>query len=116
MAASRERAVAGVTSGLIGFGQEVSWEARHFGRTWHMTSRITEFDRPRFFVDEMLRGPFRRFRHEHCFEPSGEGTLMTDLVEFKMAGWTIVHTVAGAYLRHLLGTRNALIRAEAERG
>jgi hypothetical protein len=41
---------------------------------------------------------------------------MTDLVEFKMAGWTIVHTVAGAYLRHLLGTRNALIRAEAERG
>ena len=116
MAASGERAVAGVTSGLIGLGQEVSWEARHFGRTWHMTSRITEFDRPRWFVDEMVRGPFSRFHHEHCFEPSGEGTLMTDLVEFEMPGWFIVNTVATVYLRHLLGTRNALIRTEAERG
>ncbi len=33
MVASRERAVAGVTSGLIGAGQELSWEARHFGLT-----------------------------------------------------------------------------------
>lgn len=116
MAASRERAVAGVTSGLIGFGQEVSWEARHFGRTWHMTSRITEFDRPHRFVDEMVRGPFGWFRHEHRFEPSGEGTLMTDLIEFQMPGWFIVNTVATAHLRRLLGTRNALILAEAERG
>lgn len=107
--------MAGVTSGLISFGQEVSWEARHFGWTWHMTSRITEFDRPRWFVDEMIRGPFNQFRHEHRFEPSGEGTLMTDVVEFEMPGWFIVNTVATAYLRYLLGTRNALIRAEAER-
>jgi ligand-binding SRPBCC domain-containing protein len=116
MAASRERAVAGVTSGLIGFGQEVSWEARHFGRTWHMTSRITEFEPPRRFVDEMVRGPFTRFRHEHRFEPSNKGTLMTDLVEFQMPGWVIVNTAGTAYLRHLLVIRNTLIRAEAERG
>lgn len=116
MAASRERAVAGVTSGLIGFGQEVSWEARHFGRLWRMTSRITEFESPHRFVDEMVSGPFRRFRHEHCFEPSGEGTLMTDVVEFQMPGWLIVNTVAAAYLRHLLVTRNGLIRSKAERG
>lgn len=116
MVASRERAVAGVTSGLIGFGQEVSWEARHFGRMWHMTSRITEFHPPGRFVDEMIRGPFRRFRHEHRFEPSGEGTLMTDLVEFQTPGWFLVNTVATVYLRHLLVVRNALIRSEAERG
>lgn len=116
MVASRERAVAGVTSGLIGLGQEVSWEARHFGRMWQMTSRITEFEPPRRFVDEMVRGPFRRFRHEHRFEPSGEGTLMTDVVEFQMPGWFLVNTVAATYLRHLLVVRNALIRSEAERG
>jgi hypothetical protein len=57
--------VAGVTRGFIGFGQEVSSEARHFRRMWHMTSRITAFEPPRRFVDEMARGPFRRFRHEH---------------------------------------------------
>lgn len=58
MAASRERAVGGITSGLIDASQEVSWEAHHLGVRWHMTSGITEFVRPNRFVDEMVRGPF----------------------------------------------------------
>lgn len=115
MMASRERAVAGVTSGLIGPGEEVSWEARQFGRIWRMTSRITEFDAPRRFVDEMIRGPFTRFRHEHIFEPRDDSTLMTDVVEFHMPGWLVTNSLATAYLRHLLSVRNAVIRAEAEK-
>ncbi len=55
MVASGERAIAGVTSGLICGGEEVTWEARHFGVTWRMTSRIVEFDPPRRFIDEMVR-------------------------------------------------------------
>ena len=70
MLASDERAIEGVTSGLISAGEEVTWEARHFGVTWRMTSRIIEFDPPRRFVDEMIRGPFTAFRHEHLFEAS----------------------------------------------
>jgi len=57
MIASQERAVGGVTSGLIGAGEEVSWEARHFGIRWRMTSRISAFDPPHRFVDEMVRVP-----------------------------------------------------------
>jgi hypothetical protein len=30
-ASSGERVVAGVTDGLIGLGQDVTWSARHFG-------------------------------------------------------------------------------------
>jgi len=60
MEASGEEAVGGVTSGLIGLGEEVTWKARHFGVTWRMTSRITELDEPRRFVDEQVRGPFKR--------------------------------------------------------
>lgn len=111
---ARERAVAGVTSGLIDIGQEVSWEARHFGLTWRMTSRITQLDAPVRFVDEMVRGPFSRFRHEHLFEPGDGGTLMTDVVEFEMPGSVLTNPAARAYLRHLLLVRNRLIRAKAE--
>ncbi|NJM41916.1 MAG: hypothetical protein HC853_14760 [Anaerolineae bacterium] len=39
------RAIAGVTSGLIGLGQEVTWRARHFGIWQSLTVRITEFQR-----------------------------------------------------------------------
>ena len=79
---SGERAVAGVTSGVIGLGEFVTWQAKHFGITWKMTSTITEWDRPRRFVDEQCDGPFRSFRHEHVFEPVANGTRLVDHVEF----------------------------------
>ena len=82
MAKSGERVISGVRSGVMKVGVEVSWAARHFGVTWKMTSRITELERPRRFVDEQIRGPFARFRHEHLFEEIDGGTRMTDNVEF----------------------------------
>lgn len=115
MAASRERAVGGITSGLIQAGQEVTWEARHFGVLWRVTSRITEFDPPRWFVDEMDEGrPFSRFRHEHRFEASGPGTRMTDDVTFTTRWGPVVDAVVHVYLRRLMRTRNAAIRRRAE--
>jgi ligand-binding SRPBCC domain-containing protein len=113
MIASGERAVAGVTAGLIGAGQEVSWEARHFGVQWRMTSRITAFEPPHRFVDEMVRGPFRSFRHEHLFEPAGAGTRMTDVVTFRMSLGPVADLPVGLYLRRLLRIRGAAIRSAA---
>lgn len=117
MAASQERAVAGITSGLIGAGERVTWEARHLGRRWRVTSRITEFDPPRRFVDEMEDpGPFAFFRHEHLFETVGEGTRMTDVIEFRTRCGPVAPLVdfaAGAYLRRLIAMRNATIRSRA---
>src|ERR1700741_1101472 len=56
MAQTAERAVAVRTSGLIELGEHVTWEARHFGVRQRFTSRITAFDRPRYFQDSMIRG------------------------------------------------------------
>ncbi len=120
MIASKERAVAGVMSGLIAEGQEVSWQARHFGVQWRMTSRITEFDPPHRFVDEMVRGPFAAFRHEHHFHPHtapvGGGTRMTDVVTFRMALGPPANLPVGLYLRRLMRIRNDVIRKKAEGG
>jgi ligand-binding SRPBCC domain-containing protein len=80
---TREIAVAGVTSGLIGLGQEVTWEATHFGVRQRLTSRITAFDRPFHFRDSQVRGAFKRFDHDHFFEKtSGEWTLMRDVFDY----------------------------------
>lgn len=116
MMASKERAVGGVTSGLIAEGEEVSWQARHFGLQWRMTSRITEFDPPHRFVDEMVRGPFAAFRHEHHFDPSGTGTRMTDVISFRMALGPPANLPVGLYLRRLVRIRNGAIRKKAEQG
>ena len=119
MADSRERAIGGVTSGLIGLGEEVTWRARHFGIPFTMTSRITELDRPRRFVDEQQRGPFRRFHHEHLFEPAAGGTEMIDFVSFVapagIVGRIVERLVLDAYLRKLIEQRGLHIKGEAER-
>lgn len=112
MSDSRERAIAGVTSGLIGGGEEVTWRAWHFGVPIRMTSRITAMTEPESFVDEQVRGPFRSFRHEHEFRPDGSGTLMVDRVRFTAPLGplgSIAEFVLGPYLRRLIEKRNTHI-------
>ncbi len=119
MVASGERAVGGVTSGLIGPDEQVSWQARHFGIQWRMTSRITAFEPPHRFVDEMVSGPFSSFRHEHHFIEHDDGTRMTDTVVVRMGLGPIgpvVDAFAVAYLRRLMATRNRVIKNRAEHG
>lgn len=38
---TKERAIAGKTSGLIGLNETVTWQAKHFGITQKLTSKIT---------------------------------------------------------------------------
>lgn len=62
---TQEKAVAGRMQGLIQLGEAVTWEAKHLGVRHRMTVRVTEFERPYFFIDEMIEGPFLRMRHAH---------------------------------------------------
>jgi ligand-binding SRPBCC domain-containing protein len=116
---SGEAAVGGVTTGVIGLGEFVTWRARHFGITWTMTSTITEWDRPHRFVDEQLKGPFRSFRHEHVFEPVEHGTRLVDHVEFEapfgILGRAVERLILGRYLRQLIDVRNTFLVTEATR-
>jgi ligand-binding SRPBCC domain-containing protein len=113
-----ERAVAGVTSGLIGPGQEVTWRARHFGIWQSLTVRITAFERPTHFADVMLRGAFRRMEHHHYFEQSAEGTIMRDVFTYEpplgILGRIADVVFVRRYMRFFLIERNRVIKTTAE--
>jgi ligand-binding SRPBCC domain-containing protein len=113
-----ERAVAGVTTGLIGMNEEVTWEARHFGVRQRLTSRITAFDRPRHFRDSMVKGAFRRFDHDHDFVESNGGTLMRERFDFDapygVVGRLFTLLVLERYLRRFLLARMRVIKEVAE--
>jgi ligand-binding SRPBCC domain-containing protein len=113
-----EHAVAGVTSGLIGPGQEVTWRARHFGVWQSLTVRVTAFERPTHFADTMLRGAFRRMEHHHYFEPSASGTTMRDVFSFEsplgILGPIADFLFLSRYMRSFLIERNRVIKATAE--
>src|SRR5438552_4023100 len=91
MTHAQERAVAGVMSGLMKLGDTVTWEARHFGMRQYLTSQITEYERPRRFVDEQIKGIFKKIKHLHEFYPDDNGTRMIDVFEFEASfgvfGW-----------------------------
>lgn len=116
--ATGERAVAGVTSGLIGMGESVTWRARHFGVWQELTVAVTEFDRPWLFADEMVRGAFKRMRHVHRFEATSEGTRMTDEFDFEaplgLLGRLAEVLFLTRYMRRFLEARAAFIKAKAE--
>ncbi len=118
MAYTGEQAIAGRTSGLIALGEEVTWRGKHFGFTHEHTSRITAFDRPRHFRDEMVSGRFKSFRHDHYFEASEFGTHMVDLLEFQSPfgplGRLIDLLFLSRYLETLIRERNAIVKREAE--
>lgn len=119
-----EQAVAGVTSGLIGEGGEVTWRARHFGVWQTLSSKITVCDRPRRFTDVMQHGIFARLEHHHWFVPDPDSaapaTIMRD--DFTWAsplgilGKIADAVFVGRYLRKLLSHRNAMIKSIAESG
>lgn len=118
MADSGERAVAGVTSGVMGLGDAVTWRARHFGVPFTMTSTISAFERPKRFVDEQVSGPFTRWWHEHRFEATGDGTRMVDVVEFESPAGPIGRWVNALfltrYMTRLLIQRNEWLASTLE--
>ena len=117
---SGERAVDGVTSGLIGKGQQVTWSARHFGIRQRLTSRITAFDPPRYFRDSLVRGAFSRYDHDHYFEPIEGGTRMVDVFDYAaplgLLGRIVERLFLTRYMRRLLIERAIGIKAVAESG
>jgi ligand-binding SRPBCC domain-containing protein len=116
---TKERAVDGTTSGLIGMGEFVRWQAVHFGVKQHLASRITAFDPPRYFQDTMIEGAFRSMRHDHFSEAQGPGkTLMTDDFIFEaplgVLGLIAETLVLKGYMDRLLTHRNAVLKQAAE--
>lgn len=115
---TNERAIAGKISGLIGMNESVTWRARHFGIYQKLTSKITELDRPNYFVDEMVSGAFSGFKHQHQFSDLNGGTLMIDFFEYQspfgILGKLADKLLLEKYMTNLLLERNQIIKEFAE--
>lgn len=116
-----ERAIAGTTSGLINLGESVTWRAKHLGVWQTLTSKITEMEAPHYFVDEMVDGAFKSFKHEHHFAAhEGSGTTMEDIFTYA-SPFGIIGNLADVlfleqYMQRLLASRNQVIKDYAESG
>lgn len=111
---TNEKAIAGITTGLIGFNEFVTWQAKHFGITQKLTSKITAFERPNQFRDQQQKGPFKFIIHDHYFVYNNGYVLMKDIFNFQSPfgtiGSLIDKFVMTDYLKKLLIKRNDTIK------
>jgi len=113
-----ETAVDGVMQGLMKEGDTVTWKAKHLFKERMLKIRITQLQRPLFFVDEQVQGDFRFMKHEHYFKPAENGTIMIDQFRFQspkgVLGKLVDTVYLNKYLKKLLEVRIAAIRSAAE--
>jgi ligand-binding SRPBCC domain-containing protein len=117
---THERAIDGVMNGLINEGETVTWQAKHLYKERKFTSKITAMQRPDHFTDEMIKGDFKNFHHEHHFKAIENGTIMIDLLNFEspfgIIGKLVNHFYLKNYIETLLLKRNEVIKQYAEGG
>ena len=118
-AKTKEEAIAGRTTGLMELGEEVTWRAKHFGIYQRLTSKMTELEMHGHFVDEMKKGIFKGFRHEHQFKQDGDETIMIDIFDYTsplgILGKTADKLFLEKYMTRFLKERNAVIKLYAEK-
>ena len=118
---SGEQALAtdGVTTGLVGLHQSVTWRAKHFG-VWHnLTSETTALDAPTYFQVTMVKGIFRAMQADHIFHAlSPTLTEMKDIfciaAPLPLLGLLAERLFLRRYMLALLRERNAVIKRVAE--
>lgn len=115
---SNEKAIAGVTTGLINCGETVTWRGRHFGFYLTHKSRITSMELHDYFVDEMEEGKFKTFKHQHFFEEKNGITIMKDHLQYEapfgIFGKLFDVLFLKTHLTQFLLERNKILKETAE--
>ncbi len=119
-AKTKERAIDGITKGVINYNEFVTWEATHFGVRQKLTTKITAYDRPFYFCDEQIKGVFKKMKHEHFFAVTKGIVIMTDKFFFEsplgVLGRVFNAFILTGYLKKFLIERNKIIKRFAESG
>ncbi len=115
---TNEKAIDGITTGLINFNETVTWQGKHFGFTLTHKSRITKMFLYDYFVDEMEEGKFKSFKHEHFFTEENGITIMKDVIQYEtpygILGKLFDKFILKKYLTEFITKRNSIFKNLAE--
>jgi len=82
-------------------GAIIDYRLRVRGVPIRWRTKIESFDPPRMFVDDQVRGPYKRWHHTHTFEPTadGGGTVARDEVRYEPPGGPFKPIVNALFIR-----------------
>ncbi|MGG4166996.1 SRPBCC family protein [Rossellomorea vietnamensis] len=116
---TKERAIDGVTKGVMEEGGSVTWEAIHLGIKQTLTAKIIEMKKPYHFTDVMIKGAFHSFTHVHEFIESRTGTIMKDTFTYQsplgVLGVIADKVFLEKYMRNFIVSRAIELKKIAEK-
>ena len=74
-------------------GALIDYRLRFRGFPIKWRSEILVWEPPHRFVDSQVRGPYRKWVHEHKFVEREGGTLASDRVDYSVLGGSLVNTL-----------------------
>jgi ligand-binding SRPBCC domain-containing protein len=83
-------------------GTFIDYRLSLFGLPFRWRTLIEAVEPGRRFVDVQLRGPYRRWHHEHRFEDAPGGTLVADRVEYELPLGPLGELAHALAVRHQL--------------
>jgi len=96
-------------------GLRIDYRLRIWGVPVQWQSLISVWEEGRRFVDEQTRGPYRRWHHEHRFQADGDGTIVTDRVEYSVPFGSLAHVLVRPQLMRIFRYRAARLAELLER-
>jgi uncharacterized protein (TIGR01777 family) len=95
--------VLGKSTPSIGEGTLIDYRLALGGIPFGWQSRIEDWAPPHRFADTQVKGPYAHWHHLHEFVPMAGGTLMRDVVRYRLpAGW-LGSTLAGCKVESTVG-------------
>ena len=74
-------------------GTRLDYRLRYRGLPLRWRTEILAWEPPHRFVDSQIKGPYRRWVHEHTFVEQDGGTLAADNVEYALLGGALTNAL-----------------------
>jgi len=77
----------------------IDYRLKLHGIPFHWKTRINDFIPNKMFIDEQLKGPYKKWVHTHSFKEKDGGTLIEDNVIYEIPGGIVGEFLLKSYIK-----------------